>query len=464
MRKLLSILCGLSVAFSTTYAVETVVVDALTRHVLNTGVINFGANQLQVNGVVVSGGGGGGVGGGVNSISLSLPVIFATPLTFTNDGAANWSATAVLATQPAFTFFGNGTAATDEPTFMDAATAKTALGLNLVDNTSDLNKPISTAQGSVNTSLTSSIAGNTSAIGTINTTLSGLTLATIAAPAGDVSLAGFKITNLGTPVSPTDGANKSYVDTAANVGPPHPAVATASTGNLTLSGEQTIDGVLTSTSRVLVKDQTTASQNGIYVSAAGAWTRAADANTGTSVSGTVFVSAGTTQTATSWGVSTPQPITLNTTAISYTLTGTGGTTYTGGSGVALVGNQFRLATIATGNVLGNNSGSTAIPTVQPATTVGFNLLGLANPSAVTFPRINADNTVTARSAANFLSDIGAGSVTSVDASGTNAASDVFTYSFSATTTAPRLSVAKPNAAALTFYGNSSRQFARLQPL
>jgi hypothetical protein len=54
--------------------------------------------------------------------------------------------------------------------------------------------------------------------------------------------------------------------------------AVASTGALTLSGEQTIDGVLTSTSRVLVKDQASASANGIYVTAAGSWARATDYN------------------------------------------------------------------------------------------------------------------------------------------------------------------------------------------
>jgi hypothetical protein len=55
--------------------------------------------------------------------------------------------------------------------------------------------------------------------------------------------------------------------------------ALASTGALTLSGEQTIDGILTSTSRVLVKNQASASANGIYVTAAGAWARATDYNT-----------------------------------------------------------------------------------------------------------------------------------------------------------------------------------------
>jgi hypothetical protein len=55
-------------------------------------------------------------------------------------------------------------------------------------------------------------------------------------------------------------------------------VYVATTANITLSGEQTIDGFLTSASRVLVKDQGTPSQNGIYVSAAGAWSRSSDAN------------------------------------------------------------------------------------------------------------------------------------------------------------------------------------------
>jgi hypothetical protein len=58
-------------------------------------------------------------------------------------------------------------------------------------------------------------------------------------------------------------------------------VATATTANIALTGEQTIDGVLTSASRVLVKNQTLAKDNGIYVSAAGAWTRATDADSAT---------------------------------------------------------------------------------------------------------------------------------------------------------------------------------------
>ena len=52
------------------------------------------------------------------------------------------------------------------------------------------------------------------------------------------------------------------------------------------------------------------------------------------------------------------------------------------------------------------------------TTIGQSMFTLTNPSAITFPRFNDDNTITARSAANFRSDIGAGTVTEVDASAT----------------------------------------------
>ena len=56
------------------------------------------------------------------------------------------------------------------------------------------------------------------------------------------------------------------------------ATTTKGVGNITLSGEQTLNGLLTSASRVLVTDQTIPSENGIYVSDAAAWSRATDAN------------------------------------------------------------------------------------------------------------------------------------------------------------------------------------------
>lgn len=66
-------------------------------------------------------------------------------------------------------------------------------------------------------------------------------------------------------------------------------------GNLSLTGEQTIDGILTSTDRVLVDQQSTASQDGIYVTSSGAWSRAADLPTGAEARGVrVWIEEGTT--------------------------------------------------------------------------------------------------------------------------------------------------------------------------
>lgn len=58
-------------------------------------------------------------------------------------------------------------------------------------------------------------------------------------------------------------------------------------GNITLSGEQTIDGILTAGDRVLVSEQATGSQDGIYLSGAGAWTREDDAAAGSEARGWV---------------------------------------------------------------------------------------------------------------------------------------------------------------------------------
>ena len=119
-------------------------------------------------------------------------------------------------------------------------------------------------------------------------------------------------------------ATVAYVDDAVSgvvSGWKEPA-DTATTANITLSGEQTIDGVLTSASRVLVKNQSSALQNGIYTTAAGAWSRSTDSNTAVELEGAaVTVSAGTTQGNTTW-VQTSDNITLETTAIAWSPLGT----------------------------------------------------------------------------------------------------------------------------------------------
>jgi len=80
-------------------------------------------------------------------------------------------------------------------------------------------------------------------------------------------------------------------------------VVVVATSDVTLSGEQTIDGVLTSTDRVLLVGQSTASENGIYTTDAGAWSRASDLDTGVDAAGVyVPVNEGTTYADTLWRV------------------------------------------------------------------------------------------------------------------------------------------------------------------
>lgn len=99
-------------------------------------------------------------------------------------------------------------------------------------------------------------------------------------------------------------------------------VRVATTANITLSGAQTIDGVLVvANDRVLVKDQDTASENGIYVAATGAWTRAQDcADAGDLVTGTeVRVNAGSTNQG-RWYCSSADPIDIGTDSITWART------------------------------------------------------------------------------------------------------------------------------------------------
>jgi len=115
------------------------------------------------------------------------------------------------------------------------------------------------------------------------------------APNGAVSLNSQKITGLADPTADADAANKSYVDGVAQGLDVKDSVKVATTANITLSGTQTIDGVAVSADeRVLVKEQSTASQNGLYLCKASTWTRTDDLPTGANAAGAfVFVEQGT---------------------------------------------------------------------------------------------------------------------------------------------------------------------------
>ncbi len=98
-----------------------------------------------------------------------------------------------------------------------------------------------------------------------------------------------------------------------------PAAIVVSTSDLTLSGEQTIDGVLTSSTRVLVAGQTTASQNGLYVTDSGAWTRSTDLDEdGDIVHGmTIYVENGTTNGHSVWVLNNEGPYTIGSTSLNF---------------------------------------------------------------------------------------------------------------------------------------------------
>jgi hypothetical protein len=122
-----------------------------------------------------------------------------------------------------------------------------------------------------------------------------------------------------TPSGSTDIANKSYVDTVAQGLDTKASVVAGTTANISLTGAQTIDGVsVVATDRVLVKNQTLSENNGIYVAAGGAWTRATDMNTWAQVPGAyVFVETGTTLADTGWVCTSDAGGTLGTTAITW---------------------------------------------------------------------------------------------------------------------------------------------------
>lgn len=147
---------------------------------------------------------------------------------------------------------------------------------------------------------------------------------------------GFAITNLPDAVAPQSPATLAQLNAAVQGYSWKAPVRVATTANITLSGAQTIDGVsVIAGDRILVKNQTAGSGNGIYLAASGAWTRATDFDVATEVLGAAtFVSEGTTQGNSVWLQTTDAPVTLGTTALVFTQTG-GGTAYTAGNGVSL---------------------------------------------------------------------------------------------------------------------------------
>ena len=216
---------------------------------------------------------------------------------------------------------------------------------------------------------------------TANTILSGPTTGSAAAPtfralvAADIpSIAHTKIsdfdtgvqanrvdqlaaaTNPVTGVTPTADAHfatKGYVDSTAEGLDVKDSVKVATTANITLSGTQTIDGVaISADERVLVKDQSTASQNGIYLCKSGSWARADDMAASSDAAGAfTFIEQGSTYADVGFVCSTDKgSAVVGTNNLSFTQF-SGQSAVTAGDGLDKSGNELSLDLKANGGLV-----------------------------------------------------------------------------------------------------------------
>lgn len=158
------------------------------------------------------------------------------------------------------------------------------------------------------------------------------------------------------PSAALGAATKQYVDAIGQgLRDFKDSVRGATTANITLSGAQTIDGVsIISGDRVLVKNQSTASANGIYVCAAGAWSRSADADSNAEVTSGMYtyVEEGTANANSSWVLTTANPITLGSTSLSFAQFNGAGQ-ITAGGGLTKTGNTIDVVTANSGRIVIN---------------------------------------------------------------------------------------------------------------
>ena len=169
---------------------------------------------------------------------------------------------------------------------------------------------------------------------------------------GTVDVNSARITSLGTPTQGTDAATKDYVDAARSGLDVKQSVRAATTGPITRSNTQTIDGVaLVVGDRVLVKDQATASENGVYVVANGAWTRATDFDEPYEVTAGVFffIEEGTVNADNGFVITSNNPLVVGTDPLIFSqFSGAG--QITAGDALTKTGNRLDVAVSATGGI------------------------------------------------------------------------------------------------------------------
>ena len=169
-----------------------------------------------------------------------------------------------------------------------------------------------------------------------------------------------RLDQLASPTSPVTGftptadahfATKAYVDSTSEGLDVKQSCKVATTANITLSGTQTIDGVAVSADeRVLVKDQSTASENGIYLCKASSWVRSDDLATGANAAGAfTFVEQGSTNADIGF-VCTTDTATVGTNNLSFSTFSSSGNV-TAGNGLDKSGNELSLDLKANGGLV-----------------------------------------------------------------------------------------------------------------
>lgn len=173
-----------------------------------------------------------------------------------------------------------------------------------------------------------------------------------------LDLANQQIKNLADGSAPTDAVSLQQMQAFVRGLDWKASARVASTANVTISsGPTTLDGVtLASGNRALLKNQTTASENGVYdYNGAGvAMTRSLDASSQDGVqtltSGTaVLVTEGTVLADTAWVLTTPDPLILGTTSLVFNQFGGGGT-YTQGNGISIAGSVITAVALTGGGI------------------------------------------------------------------------------------------------------------------
>ena len=290
------------------------------------------------------------------------------------------------------------------------------------------------------TGITSSVTNNTVTLdidSTVTTnsgtqTLTNKTIGSGTSLSANLNANSNKITNLAAPVDAGDAANKGYVDTAVAGLNWKEAVNLLATSNISLTGPSStsIDGHdLTAANgyRLLLKGQSTSSENGIYDVAvsAGSYTltRASDSDTYQELIGAaVFVMEGNTYAATAWVQSNHYLSSFS--AQSWTqFSGSG--TYVAGNGITLTGNSFSINTGVTVDL-------SSTQTLTNKTLTSPSVSGLyVSDSSIVFEGSSADSNETTLTVTNPTSDR---TITFPDASGTVALTSDITSAIDAVTT------------------------------